>query len=522
MSSIKVGEVLILVGANGSGKSSLIQSIFMSHTVNAQRISAHRQNWLQQGDDGMTPSARARLAENVRAWDSRPEARNIDHAASGRPTAALFDLIEAHNHQEREVAKLARAQNEEELKKRISDPSPIEMVNSLFHHCGMSVRIELAVTGQLLARRQGGEPYPISMLSDGERSALLTASTVLTVRPASLILIDEPERHLHRSISAPLLKQLVEMRPDCAFVVSTHEVQLPGDLPSSRTILVRDCQMVANIPQTWDVDELEPDTDIDEVLKTDMLGARRSVIFVEGDNRSLDKPLYTLLFPKVSVIAKRTSKEVEHAVEGVRGATELHWVHAFGIVDNDRRTAADVDALKNKGVYALPLLNVESIYYHSEVQRRAAARQADVDGGNLTARLAEAKAKALTAIRSHKERLCNHAVMSSARARIFASLPNMGAIQQRSTIAVSVDVGAIAAEEERKLEELLAGDQLDSITSSYDVRSTPALAAIADALGFKGRSQYEAAVRKLLESDVTAVNFVRTTFFAELWADLPR
>ena len=521
-SSINVGNVLIFVGANGSGKSSLVQSIFSSHSANARRISAHRQNWLQEGDGGMTPTARAQLDKDLRIWDRDPTARHVDHGGQARPTAALFDLVEAHNRQEREVAKLARAQNQEELKKRISEPSPIEVMNSLFHLCGMSVSLELEHSGVLMARRQGGPPYPVSMLSDGERSALLTASTVLTVRPGFLILIDEPERHLHRSISAPLLKLLVERRPDCAFVISTHEVQLPSDLPGSRTILVRNCQLVGNIPQTWDVDELEPNADIDEVLKIDILGARRSVIFVEGDNRSLDRPFYSLLFPEVSVIAKRTCKEVEHAVEGVRGAKELHWVHAFGIVDNDRRTTADVVALKAKGVYALPLLNVESIYYHSEIQRRATARQAEVDGGDPTARLASAKAKALAAIRPHKDRLCNLAVMSVARVKIFASLPDMNAIKQRSNIAISVDVGNIAAAEEKKLADLLAGDQLDSITSSYDVRSTPALSAIADALGFKGRSQYEAAVRKLLETDATAVDFVRTTFFAELWADLPR
>ncbi len=494
----------------------------MLHNAYAFRISAHRQNWLQPDDGGMTPLARTQFAQNIRSWDNSPTARHVEHGAHTRPTAALFDLVEAHNRQEREVAKLARAQNQEELSKRISEPSAVEVVNMLFRLCGMSVSIEIADSGVLMARRQGGEAYSISMLSDGERSALFTASTVLTVPPETLILIDEPERHLHRSISAPLLKLLVEMRPDCAFVISTHEVQLPSDLPGARTILVRDCRLSANIPQSWDVDELEPNADIDEVLKIDILGARRSVIFVEGDNRSLDRPFYSLLFPEVSVIAKRTCKEVEHAVEGVRGAKELHWVHAFGIVDNDRRATADVVALKAKGVYALPLLNVESIYYHSEIQRRATARQAEVDGGDPTARLASAKAKALAAIRPHRDRLCNLAVMNVARVEIFASLPDMNAIKQRSNIAISVDVGNIAAAEEKKLADLLAGDQLDSIISAYDVRSTPALHAIADALGFKGRSQYEAAVRKLLESDAAAVDFVRTTFFAELWADLPR
>ena len=41
-------------------------------------------------------------------------------------------------------------------------------------------------------------------LSDGERNALLIGSDVLTTEPNSLIILDEPERHLHRSIISPL------------------------------------------------------------------------------------------------------------------------------------------------------------------------------------------------------------------------------------------------------------------------------------------------------------------------------
>ena len=37
------GKVLFVVGANGSGKSSLMQRFFTQHRNNAKRISAHRQ-----------------------------------------------------------------------------------------------------------------------------------------------------------------------------------------------------------------------------------------------------------------------------------------------------------------------------------------------------------------------------------------------------------------------------------------------------------------------------------------------
>ena len=55
------------------------------------------------------------------------------------------------------------------------------------------------------------------------------AATVLTVDPGTTLLIDEPERHLHRAIIAPFLSALFEQRQDCAFVVSTLELYLPAD-----------------------------------------------------------------------------------------------------------------------------------------------------------------------------------------------------------------------------------------------------------------------------------------------------
>ena len=71
-----------------------------------------------------------------------------------------------------------------------------------------NIPIEIAVEeGQkVVARKNGGAPYSIAELSDGERNAFLIAADVLTAKPGTLLLIDEPERHLHRSIISPLLQ----------------------------------------------------------------------------------------------------------------------------------------------------------------------------------------------------------------------------------------------------------------------------------------------------------------------------
>ena len=78
-----------------------------------------------------------------------------------------------------------------------------------------------------MASKSGSDSYSVAEMSDGERNALLLAAEVLTVPSGTLILIDEPELHLHRSIISSLLTGLFSNRSDCMFVISTHEVMLP-------------------------------------------------------------------------------------------------------------------------------------------------------------------------------------------------------------------------------------------------------------------------------------------------------
>ena len=137
---------------------------------------------------------------------------------------------------------------------------------------------------------------------------------MLTVSAGTLLLIDEPERHLHRSIVSPLLSLLLKERPDCAFVVSTHEPLLPVDNPGSKVLLTRACVYDGDQVTSYDIDLLENTTGIDDDLKKTILGERRKIVFVEGVEHSLDKPLYSLLFPKASIVAKASCREVENAV----------------------------------------------------------------------------------------------------------------------------------------------------------------------------------------------------------------
>lgn len=370
--SIGPGEILFVLGANGVGKSSLLHQIYAGNPGGYQRISAHRQTWFSSNHVSLTAQQRHQSDDQFRGQDQH-QGRWREWNAENRINVAIFDIVAAENRLAQDIAKAARAGDSIAVAAITAKAGPIETLNTLFRLSNLPVEVELQ--GDSLFGKRGGVRYGIEKLSDGERTALLLAAAVLTAPAGKIFLIDEPERHLHRSIISPFLRLLLAQRPDCAFLVSTHEVMLPIETPQSRTILLRGCTYNGEAVTAFDCSVIDSAAGIPEELKIDILGARSTVLFVEGEAVSLDKPLYSIVFPGVSVIAKGGCRDVEHAVAGLSGANALHWVRAFGLVDGDRRSPQEIARLAGKGVFAVPAISVETIYYREEIRAWPSARR---------------------------------------------------------------------------------------------------------------------------------------------------
>lgn len=277
-------------------------------------------------------------------------------------------------------------------------------------------------------------------------------------------------------------------------------------------MLIRGCAYNGSSVTSWDADLISDGSDIDEILKKDILGSRRTLLFIEGEEQSLDKPLYSLLFPEVSVIPKVSCRDVDHAVSGIRSSHSLHWLHAFGIVDNDTRTAEDLMRLHEKGIYALSVHSVESLYYHPEMLRRVAVKHASVTGEDPAVLCELAKDAAFAAINPHIRRLSERAVERSIRGEIDKHRPRLSDISAGTPIRIQVDVERIVLAEANDLRQAIERSDLERIVSRYPVRETPMLTEVARKLGFQSRSQYENVVRKLVMDDSTALEFLRSLF----------
>lgn len=495
----RAGEVTAVVGANGAGKSAL--GLWMqnnSRDTIARRLIAHRRLWFTSAGPDISPAQRESMIQNMQHWSFQQESRYLDHADSQRANIVLFDILALVNGQNSRIADLAfsgidRAQIYEMVGARTLD-----RLNAILMESGLPVQLVLTDNQTFNAvNASRGTEYPIFQMSDGEKSAVLLASEILTASPNSIQIIDEPERHLHRSISSGLVEALTAARPDCHFVVLTHDLELANSLGKNdkdQTFVLTGCAWSGSSVTSWDIFAVEAPAGIPDNARTALLGGRRDVLFIEGAPDSLDKKLYSLLFPLWGLSPSGGCEQVVRAVTGLQASEQHHWIRARGMVDGDGRTPEERASLLSRGILPLPVSEIESLYYLDVVIREISEVQAAGLGRSSRALEDRARRDALSALRQPGifERLARKLALSEVRRKIVDQLPaeiEFGAEQ--------IDVSFLSPYP-RILEEIkalsLLGD-LEGLVRFLPIRDTGLRNQVAAALGFRSFGDYESAVR---------------------------
>lgn len=509
------GKPLFIVGPNGAGKSGLIQSLFLQNQSNAIRITAHRQNWMQSNKSPFSPQQKDKTDQNIRLYNSRINSRYIEEQPNERLGLIISNLINIENSQARNFLKLTKNNEKDEADKLVNLPTPVEVINQLFSNSNLPIKIDIDENDGIVASKREGASFSIAALSDGERGALLLAAQVLTAEQGALILIDEPERHLHASIVVPLLTNLFLERTDCAFIVSTHELALPQNSENSKTVIVRDSKVSGDTISNWDFDILEAETDFDEITMEAILGSRRKLLFVEGTRNSLDKPLYEILFPKVTVHPRETCTSVQMTVKSIKDTEALVWVEATGIVDQDQLTEEKKLELQQDNIYALNCYSIESLYYNNKVMEKIAERQEAISGNSPVEMIKGALDNFYKIIKKDSERLAARMTEQCVKDQASVQMLDWKKIKNGENLDISVDAQSIFNDEVVKIKAMIEDKKIEEIMQRYPIRETSALGVIHKALEFNSKANYESAVRKLVSEDEDIKNHL-LSFFGDI------
>ena len=506
---------LFIVGPNGSGKSALIQRFVREKSPSRGNrikwIAAHRQTWFDSERINLTPERRERYERDTREYNRRNDARWKDFRAGQDLFAIQFDLVGKENTINKSIVSHVRNQDVVQALEFAADsPSLFDQINELLALGTLTITLENADDWSILATHPQGQSFSIAEMSDGERNAAIIAAHVITAEPGTVLLIDEPERHLHRSIMQPFLSALFALRrEDCAFIIATHELALPVANSDAQVLMLRSCQWSGGECVAWNAQVLKPDSEqpraltLPSDLKFAVLGSRQRILFVEGRSDSLDFPLYTALFPGLDVVSKGNCADVQKAVLGLRGSQDLHHVKAFGLIDRDNLTKEKIKELAEKGVFALEVSAVEALYYCSDTITAVAKRQAESLGVDAAELIKAAMQKAFDALRNQDlaQRMAALRCERQARELFLSKIPNWKSIRSNPTQPICVSIDSLYYEELNRFNELVEEEDLDQLVARYPLDSSPAFDEIARALRYRDRNDYQRRVITLIRSD---------------------
>jgi ABC-type molybdenum transport system ATPase subunit/photorepair protein PhrA len=205
------------------------------------------------------------------------------------------------------------------------------------------------------------QEYPVNQMSDGEKMAFLLSGRVLTVE-SSLLVVDEPELHLHPELATRLWDVLEDERPHVTFVYVTHSLPFALSRRRAQYVIARPGSQL----ETVEIDSALPEDVVMDLMGSATLSIHASrLVFVEGEAGSHDARLYRAWFLGSDTVVRSLGSchQVVQCVAGMTGSSITAGLEAVGIVDFDFRPLTWAPPEVN----VLPLHEIESMLVHPDV-----------------------------------------------------------------------------------------------------------------------------------------------------------
>ena len=341
----------VLVGANGSGKSSFARQTRQILGRNVAIISAQKVFYLSRVTDVTLGKSSRSNVWSFQNQDKLYKNEGFSNQIEQDLNNVFKSLVEEDNECKGKFYD-SYDNNKPTPKPTTTLQKVIEIWNKLLIHRKLSYS-----EGYLTVIPESGDSYDFMYLSDGEKAIFYYIAHVLIAQEKSYIIVDEPENHLHLALVAKLWDTLELVREDCQFIYLTHNLEFANTRTNSKKIWMKSFTS----PATWDMQEIDSNKEIPQVLYMELLGSRKPILFCEGKNSSYDINLYTRLFPNYTVIPADGHMQVINFTRAFNASTAIHGNHAIGIIDGDFHTQEQKVKWENKNIYCVEAQEVENI-----------------------------------------------------------------------------------------------------------------------------------------------------------------
>lgn len=480
--AIEPGSSVIFVGANGAGKTRL--AVFLEDAMGsrAHRISAHRALKLNPA----VPKIRGAEALRKLRYGWEHEQATVAHRQGNRwedskPAVAMlndFDCLLQALFAEQSVTTLETHKQTRSGSLTQAKATKFETLADIWQRVLPHRKLVISGDDIRVSAEDAPEPYPASDMSDGERAIFYLIAQALVAEDSSLLVIDEPELHVHPSIMSSLWDEIESARKDCAFVFITHDLHFAAGRAAQKYVI----SSYTSTP-TWKIESVPEDTGFSEEVTTLILGSRRPILFVEGDGSSLDLAIYRCCYPDWTVIPRGSCEHVIHAVVTMRANERLTRVKCAGIVDADDFIAEDIQYLNSLGIFPLQVSEVENLVLLPEVSR-AIAQLEGFSGAELEQKLSSLKAAIFGTLQSQAVldeivvRYCQRRIDRALKKIDLSKPKNIGdLVHEYRTKTSNLDIARIADDVTLKIQNALSNNDLPSLLTIYDNKGLMALAA---------------------------------------------
>jgi hypothetical protein len=194
---------------------------------------------------------------------------------------------------------------------------------------------------------------------------------VVLAEDNSFIIVDEPETFLNTSNYNRLWDTLEAYKKNCKFIYISHVI----DFISTRSNVDLLWCKSFEYPNKWEIERLNEKSELTgkfpKELLSEILGARKPILFCEGKKSSLDYFVYSILFREEVIVypVEGHNKVIEYT-RAYNNSPIMDNNKAYGIVDRDLMSEEQILALEEDNVFSLPFNEIEMIFFTPEIMEK--------------------------------------------------------------------------------------------------------------------------------------------------------